>query len=105
MATTSMGNLNLSKKAAWEALYRKVIGVLPEEKNAVGYGCINGIDIFKYDLPWQTFGLDRKTAGDEDIKSAYRDLSKIYHPDIPDTGDARIFNRLTIFYKSLSERF
>lgn len=69
-----------------------------------GYGCINGINIFKYDLPWRVFGLDPDRATDEDIKAAFYRLSKIYHPDSP-TGDDKIFQRLTLFYKSLTEKF
>lgn len=105
MATNGMEKLELGKKAGWEILYRKFIGVLPEEEDETGYGCINGINIFKYDLPWRAFGLDPKTASTDQVKSAYRELSKIYHPDIPVNGNAEIFNRLTIFYKSLTERF
>lgn len=105
MATSGMEKLELGKKEGWEILYRKFIGILPEEENATGYGCINGINIFKYDLPWKAFGLDPKTATTDEVKAAYRELSKIYHPDIPETGNAEVFNRLTIFYKSLTERF
>ncbi|NDJ19151.1 DnaJ domain-containing protein [Myxacorys almedinensis] len=105
LATSGMGKLDLSKKDGWEALYRKFIGVLPGEDNETGKGCINGINIFKYDLPWRAFGLNRKTASTEDVKSAYRELSKIYHPDNRETGNADVFNRLTVFYKSLTERF
>lgn len=105
MATSGMGKLDLSKKAGWECLYRKFVGILPGEDTETGYGCINGIDIFKYDFPWKAFGLDSQVATTEEIKSAYRQLSKIYHPDNRETGDARIFDRLTIFYKSLTEKF
>ena len=105
MATSGMGKLDFSKKDGWEKLYRKFIGVLPEEENETGYGCVNGINIFKYDLVWKAFGLDSQTATSEDIKSAYRELSKVYHPDIPNTGDAEVFARLNVFYKSLTERF
>ena len=105
MATSGMDKLDLSKKAGWQELYRKLIGVLPGEENEQGYGCINGINIFKYDLPWKAFGLDPKTAKTEDIKSAYRELSKVYHPDNAEAGDTQIFNRLTVFYKSLTEKF
>jgi hypothetical protein len=105
MATSGMEKLDLSKKTGWETLYRKFVGILPEEKGEVGYGCINGINIFKYDMPWNAFGLEPQTSNTEDVKSAYRNLSKIYHPDIPDTGDAEIFDRLTTFYKSLTEKF
>jgi hypothetical protein len=105
LATSGMSKLDLSKKDGWEVLYRKFIGVLPEESHETGEGCINGINIFKYDLPWRAFGLDRKTASTEDVKSAYRELSKVYHPDNRETGNAEVFNRLTIFYKSLTEKF
>jgi DnaJ-class molecular chaperone len=43
-------------------------------------------------------------ATKDDIRSAYHGLSKIYHPNNPKTGDAAIFNRLTIFYESLTDR-
>ena len=105
MATSGIGKLDFSKKDGWEKLYRKFIGVLPEEENETGYGCVNGINIFKYDLVWKAFGLDSQTATSEDIKSAYRELSKVYHPDIPNTGDAEVFARLNVFYKSLNQRF
>lgn len=102
MATDGMGKLNLGTKKAWESLYREFIGVLPHEDGEVGYGCINGIDIFKYSLPWRVFGLDPSTATTKDIKTAYRELSKQYHPDALSTGDAHVFDRLTLFYRSLT---
>ncbi|NJL22180.1 MAG: molecular chaperone DnaJ [Leptolyngbyaceae cyanobacterium SM1_3_5] len=104
MATSSMGKLDLSKKAGWEQLHRKFIGILPGEENEQGYGCINGINIFKYDLPWKAFGLDPETSTTEDVKAAYRSLSKIYHPD-GSNGDVQIFERLNVFYRSLTEKF
>jgi hypothetical protein len=105
MATSGIGKIDLSKKEGWEILYRKFIGILPHETNEQGYGCINGINIFKYNMPWNVFGLDPQVATTEEVKDAYRKLSKIYHPDIPQTGDSKIFERLTIFYKSLTDRF
>lgn len=102
MATDGMDAPNLTGKDGWEKLYRKFIGILPEEENQQGYGCINGISVFNYFKPWQVFGLDPQTATDQDIKDAYRRLSKIYHPDIPETGDAAIFDSLTVMYKSIS---
>lgn len=105
LATSGMGKVNLSTKDDWEKLYRKLIGVLPGEENEQGYGCVNGINIFKYDMPWKAFGLDPKVHSDKDVKAAYHELSKIYHPDNSKTGDATVFNRLNIFYKSLTEKF
>lgn len=100
MSTDGM-DINLSNRSGWENLYRAFIGILPEEEGETGEGCINGINIFKYAYPWRVFGLNPKTATDNDIRSAYRNLSKIYHPDAGETGNAAIFDRLTTFYKSL----
>ncbi|MDX2240288.1 MAG: DnaJ domain-containing protein [Leptolyngbyaceae cyanobacterium bins.302] len=105
MAVSGMEKVDLSKKDGWEAVYRKVIGILPGEEQEEGYGCINGINIFKYDLPWKVFNLDSQNATDEDVKFAYRELSKAYHPDNSETGDSQIFDRLTTFYKSLTYKF
>lgn len=104
-ATSNLPQLNLAKTESWEAIYREVIGILPHEENETGYGCINGVDIFKYALPWKVFDLDPQKASTDDIKSAYRQLSKVYHPDNPKTGDAKIFDRLTTFYNSLTFKF
>jgi hypothetical protein len=104
MASSSLKDLDYRKIDTWERLYRKFIGILPYEVNKQEYGTINGINIFTYNRPWQVFGLDPETATTQDVKNSYRKLSKIYHPDIPNTGDANIFNRLTIFYESLTEK-
>ncbi len=101
MATDGMDKLNFAEKQTWEILYRKWIYILPDETNEEGYGCINGIDIFKYFRPWQVFNLDSKTATQDDIKTAFRQLSKIYHPDNQETGDRKIFERLTQMSNSL----
>jgi curved DNA-binding protein CbpA len=101
MATDGMDKLNFNPKQTWEMLYRKWIDILPNETNEEGYGCINGIDIFNYSRPWQVFNLDSKTATQDDIKTAFRQLSKIYHPDNQETGDRKIFERLTQMYNSL----
>ena len=101
MATDGMSDLNLTVKNGWEKLYRKLIGILPDEENQQGDECINGINIFNYFKPWQVFNLDSKVATPQDIKNAYYALSKIYHPDVPSTGNAAIFDRLTTMYKSI----
>ena len=102
MATDGMDELNLRLKESWETLYRKFVGVLPGEEAQVGDTCINGIDIFKYFQPWKVFGLDAEKASSEDIKRAYRNLSKQYHPDNPESGDSRIFDRINTMYQSIS---
>ena len=102
MATDGMIDLNLSVKDGWEKLYRKLIGILPNEENQQGDSCINGLNIFNYFKPWRIFELDPKIATTQDIKNAYYRLSKIYHPDVPNTGNADIFDRLTMMYKSIS---
>lgn len=104
MATDGMDDLNLGKKEGWEVLYRKFVGILPGEENQQGYGCINGINIFNYFKPWQVFGLDPASATLQDIKDSYRNLSKIYHPDNSETGDPKIFDAITIMYKSISAK-
>jgi DnaJ domain len=101
MATEGM-NLNLGLKESWEILYRKFIGLLPHEEGEKGADCINGINIFKYFMPWRVFGLDPQSASDQDIKNSYRNLSKIYHPDNPETGNARIFDRVNSMYQSIT---
>jgi len=101
MATEGMEKLNFRFKSSWELMYRKFIGILPHEQNQEGYGCINGIDVFQYFKPWQVFDLDPKTATKDDIKKAYYRLSKIYHPDNPETGDRQIFEQIEIMYKSI----
>ena len=105
MAISLWDNLNLSKRESWELIYRKYIDILPEEEGETGNFCINGIHIFKYFRPYQVFGLEPKEATTQDIKKAYYQLSKIYHPDNQETGDARIFDRLTIMYKSITTEF
>jgi hypothetical protein len=102
MATDGMDKLNFRLKTSWETLYRKFVGVLPGEDSEVGDSCINGVDIFKYFQPWKVFGLDAKTANDEDIKQAYRRLSKQYHPDNKESGNARMFDRINSMYQSIA---
>jgi DnaJ domain len=102
MAIDGMDALNFALKPTWEKLYRQFIGILPHEMNEQGDTCINGIDIFKYFRPWQIFGLNGKTASAAEIKAAYHNLSRIYHPDVPSTGNAAMFDRINNMYKSIS---
>jgi hypothetical protein len=104
MVTSGLKKLEASKKESWEMVYRKAIGIIPGEESETGEGCINGINIFNYDMPWKAFGLNPKINTTDDVKTAYRQLCQTYHPDKP-TGNAAIFDRLTTFYKSLVETF
>lgn len=102
MATDGMEKLNLRLKKSWEQLYRQFVGVLPGEDVQIGDNCINGIDIFKYFKPWTVFGLDAKTASNDEIKQAYHQLSKQYHPDNKTSGNAQIFDRINAMYRSIA---
>lgn len=101
MATNDIKNLNLRTKENWKKLYRKYVGILPSEEGEIGQDCINGINIFTYFRPWEVFGLDNTSATEQEIKDAYRRLSKIYHPDNSETGDAKIFDRIHTMYQSI----
>lgn len=46
-----------------------------------------------YRNPFTILDLER-SADDADVSAAFRRLSKIYHPDVPITGDATQFNSL-----------
>lgn len=94
-----LGALSLSKTEDLETIYRSFIGLLPHETQETGYGCINGLDIFKYSDVWTIFGLDPSSATKDLVQSAYRSLSKQYHPDMPN-GDRQIFERLTQLYQA-----
>ena len=102
MAIDGLGKIDLRRIDSWKVLYRKFIGIIPGEEDLTGYGCINGVDIFKYFQPWKVLNLNPSTSTTKDIKKAYYDLSKIYHPDNPNTGDARIFDRINTMYKSIN---
>ena len=95
---------DLRYRSTWEAYYRKCVGTLPEERNEFGYGCINGVNVLKYFHPWRVLGLDPKYTTEEDIQLAYDKLSAIYHPDVPETGDERIFNKINIMYRSVTAK-
>ncbi len=93
---------SLASADGWKTLYREFVGYLPGEENQSGYGCINGVNIFQYFKPWRVFGLDPATATQEDKKNVYYELSKTYHPDNKETGDARIFDLIKNMYASIS---
>ena len=83
----------------WRKQYRKWIAVPNDERDRTGPTCINGIDILENFRPWHVFGLDSATATTEDIKESFRQLAKMYHPDIG--GDAQVFERLQKMRDSL----
>ena len=99
--TEHMGKLPLNRRDSWESLYRKFVGVLPDEIDEEGKYCINGIHIFKYFRPWQVFNLNSSTATQSDIRAAYHTLAQKYHPDSSE-GDTEVFNRINQMYRSLT---
>jgi hypothetical protein len=76
----------------WLKLYRKFIAVPEHERNGTGPTFVNGIDVLQNFRPWHVFGLNPHTATAEEVKSAFRELAKIHHPD--KGGDALVFERL-----------
>jgi len=89
----------LKSKADWMKLYRRWIGVPPEERDKTGSNCINGINVLENFRPWHVFGLDSKTASKEDVKTAFRDLAMVHHPD--KGGDKQVFERIQKMRDSL----
>jgi len=89
----------LKSKADWMKLYRRWIGVPPEERDQAGSNCINGINVLENFRPWHVFGLDSKTASKDDVKNAFRDLAKVHHPDVG--GDKQVFERIQKMRDSL----
>mmetsp|Transcript_11457 Transcript_11457/g.27485 ORF Transcript_11457/g.27485 Transcript_11457/m.27485 type:complete len:204 (+) Transcript_11457:51-662(+) len=51
--------------------------------------------------PFQVLGLGTN-AGDDDVKPAFRRLAKVYHPDVPETGNEDVFRRLSWAAEELS---
>ena len=91
--------INLKTTEDWRCQYRKWIGVPADERNKTGPHCINGIDVFENFRPWHVFDLSSDTASAEDIKTSFRQLAKIYHPDVG--GDALVFERIQKMRDSL----
>jgi len=84
--------ISLKTKADWMKLYRRWVGVPIEEREMTGPTCINGIDVLENFRPWHVFGLNSKTASKEDVKTSFRNLAKVHHPDLG--GNPRVFERL-----------
>lgn len=91
--------LSKAKRDDWLKVYRKYIALPENERQEVGPTCINGIDVTKNFRPWQVFGLDPKTASNDDINAAFRQLAKQYHPD--QGGDRLVFEQLKLMRDSL----
>ena len=84
--------ISLKTRDDWMKLYRRWIGVPAEERDRTGSTCINGIDVLENFRPWHVFNLNSKTATKEDVKTSFRNLAKVHHPDVG--GDPRVFERL-----------
>lgn len=50
--------------------------------------------------PWKVLGIPRD-SDIKDVKSAYRALAKVYHPDNISTGDAKEYSKIQEAYKSI----
>lgn len=92
-------DLDFRTKESWLVLYREWVGVPENEQHEEGETVINGIDVLKNFRPWQVFGLDAQDATTEDIKNAFRRLSKTYHPDVG--GNREVFEKLKKMRDSL----
>lgn len=53
--------------------------------------------------PYKILGVAR-SASDDEIKKAYRKLSKQYHPDNKQTGDEEKFKEISNAYETLSDK-
>jgi hypothetical protein len=91
--------LNMNNKVAWLKAYRKFVGLPDSERDAIGDTSINGVDVLRNFLPWKVFALNPQSATAEDVKSAFNELAKIYHPDRG--GNAEVFNQLKLMRDSL----
>ena len=56
------------------------------------------------EFDFKNLGLNT-TASIFDVKESYRALSKIYHPDNKETGNTRIFRKLTQSYQAIEDEY
>lgn len=112
---TSGYDFDLKNLEDVKKIYRRHVGVLPDERFESGPSAINGIDVKKYFRPWDTFGIDPKTYDtiskdkakrksekarlQADIKKVFAGLSKKHHPD--HGGDPEVFAILDTMKKSI----
>lgn len=90
----------LRTKEDWLKVYRQFVGVPKNERDLPdGPTVINGIDVLKNFRPWHVFGLDPKTATNDDIRKAFRKAIIKHHPD--QGGDPRVAERLKTMRDSL----
>lgn len=85
---SSLPNKKLTYKETWEGIISKL-------------KIIQGSSVVTLFQPWIVFSLDPQTATKQDIKKAFYRLSKVYHPDNKETGDAHVFSRLEVMYRSI----
>ena len=92
-------SLKMNTKEAWLKAHRRFVGLPENEKDSISETSINGVDVLRNFLPWKVFNLDPKTATANDIKRAFNELAKVYHPDYG--GNSEVFNQLKLMRDSL----
>ena len=50
-------------------------------------------------------GIESSNPSIDEIKSSYRKLAQIYHPDVQETGNAKYFLKISAAYELLKKRF
>ncbi|HEY9826048.1 MAG TPA: hypothetical protein V6D19_11405 [Stenomitos sp.] len=128
MATNARKDINFSSTEQWKQLHRNHVGVLPDERFTSNASSINGVDVLKYNRPWQVFGVDPKSSKyqpakglkgkakkadqqakdkllNSDVKKAFNSLAVKYHPDTGNTPNREVFQKLVTWKDSLTATF